>query len=209
MSGVKEFDNWNPPVISPEWELFRAVQQMSWQDLHERATDTPAGDTSATTCVHGLFDMYRSVELSLNLDKALASPKLSQLGEKHGSDLVCRLIGLTVLVYFNRLPVNSESAFGAWRLRQTSEWLYDTYYSESLRDLMYAFYRARGCHHHNILDVVTDYLEWRASKLEAIHLARSQATANPWPNDFKERLPERWFLGYLNPTHGNNSQEAA
>ncbi len=199
MSELKEFDNWNPPVISPEWELFRAVQQMSWQDLHR----------SNAADAHGLFDMYRSVELSLNLEKALASPKLAQLGEKHGADLVCRLIGLALLVYFDRLPTNSEATFGAWRLRQTAEWLYDTYSRESLRDLMYAFRRAQGRHTHDLLEVMTQYLEWRASKLEATHQARSQAAVNPWPNDFKEKLPERWFLGYLDPTNGSNGQEAA
>lgn len=196
MENVKEFSDWTRPEVTPEWELFRTVQNMSWDEL--------AAGTDAC-----LLDMYRSTELGLNLQKALSSPKLNQLGEKHGPDLVCRLIGLTVLVYFNRLPKNTEANFGTWRLRQTAEWLYETYRCESLRDLMYAFRRAGGGHAHDLSEVMGDYLEWRAGKLEAIHQSRSQAAVNPWPNDFKEKLPERWFLGYLNPTNGSNSQEAA
>ena len=196
MENVKEYSDWTRPALSPEWETFRAVQLMTWDEL----ADGP------NSCVK---DMYRSIELGLNLQKALASPKLNQLGEKHGRDLICRLIALTVLVYFDRLPKNTEANFGAWRLRQTAEWLYDTYSCESLRDLMYAFRRAEGKYAHDLTEVVTDYLEWRAGKLEEIHQARSQAEANPWPNDFREKLPERWFLGYPNPTNGSNSQEAA
>lgn len=196
MENVKEYSDWSRPEVSPEWELFRTVQKMSWDELA----------TGANPC---LLDMYRSTELGLNLQKALSSPKLNQLGEKHGKDLVCRLIGLTVLVYFDRLPKNTEANFGTWRLRQIAEWLYDTYSCESLRDLMYAFRRAGGRYAHDLLEVMTDYLEWRAGKLEAIHQSRNQAETNPWPNDFKEKLPARWFLGYLNPTNGSNSQEAA
>ncbi|WP_373514422.1 hypothetical protein [Persicitalea sp.] len=193
---MKEYSDWTRPEVSPEWELFRSVQQMSWDDLA----------TNANRC---LLDMYRSTELGLDLQKALSSPKLNQLGEKHGKDLVCRLIALTVLVYFDRLPKNTEANFGTWRLRQTAEWLYDTYSCESLRDLMYAFRRAQGYYAHDLLEVMTNYLEWRAGKLEAIHQARSQAVASPWPNNFKEKLPQRWFLGYQNSANGSNSQEAA
>ncbi len=196
MENVKEYSDWTRHEVSPEWELFRTVQKMSWDELA----------TGVSPC---LLDMYRSTELGLNLQKALSSPKLNQLGEKHGKDLVCRLIGLTVLVYFDRLPKNTEAKFGTWRLRQTAEWLYETYLCESLRDLMYAFRRAEGKYAHDLLEVITDYLEWRASKLEATHQSRSQAAVNTWPNDFKKKLPERWFLGYLNPTNGSNSQEAA
>lgn len=196
MENVKEYSDWTRPEVTPEWELFRTVQKMSWDELA----------TGIDAC---LLDMYRSTELGLNLQKALSSPKLNKLGEKHGRDLVCRLIGLVVLVYFSRLPKNTEANFGTWRLRQTVEWLYETYSCESLRDLMYAFRRAGSSYAHDLSEVMTDYLEWRAGKLEAIHQSRSQAAVNPWPNDFKEKLPERWFLGYLNPTNGSNSKEAA
>ncbi len=184
------------PVVSPEWELFRATQQMSWGDF--KGGIQP-----------GVLDMYRSIELSLNLQKALASPKLGQLGEKHGKDLVCRLIGLTLSVYFGRLTTNPEAHWGTWRLRQTAEWLFDTYSHESLRDLMYAFRREQGKFAHDLSRVMTNYLEWRAAKLEETHQARSHADINPWPDDFKEKLPERWFLGYLNQPHADNNKHAA
>ncbi|MPR32703.1 hypothetical protein [Salmonirosea aquatica] len=187
---------WQRPVVSPEWELFRATQQMSWGDLKNGVQS-------------GILDMYRSIELGLNLQKALASPKLSQLGDKHGKDLVCRLIGLTLTVYFGRLSANPEAHWGTWRLRQTAEWLFETYSHESLRDLMYAFRREQGKFVHDLSTVMTDYLEWRAAKLEETHQARCQADVNPWPDDFKEKLPERWFLGYLTQPHANDSKNAA
>jgi len=155
---------WQRPVVSPEWELFRATQHMSWGDLKNNVQP-------------GVLDMYRSIELGLNLQKALASPKLSQLGEKHGKDLVCRLIGLTLTVYFGRLTINPEAHWGTWRLRQTAEWLFETYNHESLRDLMYAFRRGQGRFAQDLSTIMTEYLEWRAVKLEETHQARSQAMA--------------------------------
>ena len=187
---------WQRPVVSPEWELFRATQQMTWGDLKIGVQP-------------GILDMYRSIELSLNLQKALASPKLSQLGEKHGKDLICRLVGLILTVYFGRLTSNPEAHWGTWRLRQTAEWIFETYNHESLRDLMYAFRRVQGKFAHDLSTVMTDYLEWRAVKMEETHRARSQADTNPWPDDFKEKLPERWFLGYLNQPHANDNKHAA
>jgi hypothetical protein len=187
---------WRPPMVSPEWELFRATQQMSWGDLKNGIQP-------------GVLDMYRSIELGLNLQKALASPKLSQLSEKHGKDLVCRLIGLTLTVYFGRLATNPEAQWGAWRLRQTAEWLLETYNHESLRDLMYAFRRGQGRFTQDLSTIMTEYLEWRAAKLEETHQARSQADTNPWPDEFREKLPKRWFLGYLTQPHANDSKHAA
>lgn len=187
---------WVRPVLSPEWELFRAIQKMSWVDLSREVGS-------------GVVDMYRSIELGLNLQKALSSPKLNQLGEKHGKDLICRLIGLTLKFYFDRLPVNSEAHWGAWRLRQTAEWLYDTYSCESLRDIMYAFRRGQGKYAHDLSTIMTDYLEWRAAKLEETHQSPARTDANPWPHEFKEKLPERWFLGYLTQSNGSDSKNAA
>lgn len=187
---------WQRPVVSPDWELLRAVQQMSWAELNN-------------TIQPGTLDMYRSIELGLNLQKALASPKLSQLREKHGTDLVCRLIGLTLTVYFGRLATNPEAHWGTWRLRQTAEWLFETYQHESLRDIMYAFRRGQGKPATDLSTIMTDYLEWRAIKLEETHQAPSRTDVSAWPADFKEKLPERWFLGYLTQPHANDSKNAA
>lgn len=201
MQDSKDFQDsprpaWQRPLVSPEWELFRAVQQMSWGALKNDIQP-------------GTLDMYRSIELGLNLQKALASPKLSQLSEKHGTDLVCRLIGLTVTIYFGRLTTNPEAHWGTWRLRQTAEWLFDTYKHESLRDIMYAFRRGQGKPAADLTTIMTDYLEWRAMKLEEIHQAPSRTDVTSWPADFKEKLPERWFLGYLTQPHANDNKNAA
>lgn len=182
--------------VSPEWELFKAVQQTSWDSL-------------AKGLEPGVMDMYRSVELGLNLQKALSAPKLRQLGDKYGADLVGRLIAMAVIVYFERFPSLHPAVWGAWRLRQTAEWLYETYSMESLRDIMYAFRRSQGTYRQDITTIMTEYLEWRAIKLEEMHRIRSQAEVSPWPGEFKEKLPERWFLGYLTQPHGNNKSKNA
>jgi hypothetical protein len=179
--------------ISPEWELFKAIQETNW--------DTLAKGTEPV-----VLDMYRSVEMNLNLQKALASPKLRQLSEKHGNALICRLLGLVLVIYCERFPAKHHASWGAWRLRQTAEWLYETYGMESLRDIMYAFRRGLGTYNQDIPGIMSEYLEWRAMKLEETHYARSHGETSPWPGEFKEKLPERWFLGYLNQSNGNKSQ---
>lgn len=200
MHEIKDSPGRLGPTLSPEWELFRIVQHMNWTDLSK--------DPEL-----GVLDMYRSIELGLNLQNALTSPKLRILADKHGKDMVCRLIGQVVMIYLSRFLPRSEASWGAWRLRQTAEWLYETYTMESLRDIMYAFKRSQGKYMHDLSVIVTNYLDWRAAKMEEVYQARSRAEVSQWPGELKQKLPERWFLGYLNQPNGNkdknHDQEAA
>ncbi len=193
MQEFKDTRGQSSPSFSPEWELFRLVQHTNWTDLSQ--------DPELAT-----LDLYRSIELSLTLQNALASPKLRTMAEKHGKDMVCRLIGLVVRVYASRFPPNAGAPWGAWRLRQTAEWLYDTYTMESLRDMMYAFKRSQGKYVHDLSVIVSEYLDWRAAKLEEVHRARNRADVSEWPGELKQQLPDRWFLGYLTQPNGNKDQ---
>jgi hypothetical protein len=196
MQEIKEIRYPTTSALSPEWELFRMVQPMSWTQLSQEPEAL-------------LMDMYRSIEWGLNLQMALTSPKLRNLSDKYGKDTVCRLIGLVLRVYTHRFPAKSDGVWGAWRLREMAEWLCDTYPQESLRDVMYAFRRVK---HHYVSDltlIMNGYLDWRAAKLEALYLSKTREEANAWPDEFKEKLPERWFLGYQTQPHGKNSKQNA
>ncbi|MBU1822640.1 MAG: hypothetical protein KKG00_14175 [Bacteroidetes bacterium] len=196
MQEIKEIRYPTLSTLSPEWELFRIVQPMTWTQLSQEPEAL-------------LMDMYRSIECGLNLQMALTSPKLKNLSDKYGKDTVCRLIGLVLRVYTNRFPAKSDGVWGAWRLREMAEWLFETYPQESLRDIMYAFRRVK---HHYVSDltvIMNGYLDWRAAKLEALYLTKTREEANAWPDEFKEKLPERWFLGSQTQPHGKNSKQNA
>lgn len=193
MQEIKDSHGRLSPSLSPEWELFRIVQQQNWTELsHEPSL--------------ALLDMYRSIELTLNLQNALISPKLRDIADKYGKDLACRLVGLVIRVYIGRFPSRPEASWGAWRLRQTAEWLYESYTLESLRDLMYAFRRGQSKYRHDLAVIMNEYLEWRAIKLEEKYEQRCRAEVAEWPEDLKQKLPDRWFLGHLNQPNGNQNK---
>jgi hypothetical protein len=197
MQKIRDLQHRAASTLSPEWELFRIMQTMTWTDLSKQPEA-------------GVMDMYRSIEMGLNLQMALTSPKLKQLSDKYGKDLVCRLIGLVLRVYTDRFPAKPEASWGAWRLRQMAEWLYESYSLESLRDIMYAFRRTQNKYQSDLSVIMTGYLDWRAFKLEELYLLNNREEACTWPGELKEKLPDRWFLGYQTQPNGKNSnQEAA